>query len=54
MNNKYQMTTVYKYAQLLENDLTSKEKSVKAAVEKYLSKARKANINADLLEELLA
>jgi hypothetical protein len=54
MNSKYQMTTVYKYAQLLENDLSTKEKSIKSAVEKYLSKARKANVNADLLEELLA
>ncbi len=54
MNSKYQMTTVYKYAQLLENDLPVKEKSIKTAVEKYLLKARKANSNADLLEELLA
>jgi hypothetical protein len=54
MNNKYQMTTVYKYAQLLENDLPAKEKSIKKAVEKYLLNARKANTNADLLEELLA
>lgn len=54
MNNAYQMTTVYKYAQLLEDDLSAKEKSIKAAVEKYLSKARKANYNADLLNELLA
>ena len=54
MNSKYQMTTVYKFAQLLENDISAKEKSIKTAVEKYLSNARKANINADLLEELLA
>ena len=48
------MTTVYKYAQLLENDATTKETSVKTAVEKYLTNSRKANIYADLLEELLA
>ena len=54
MNSKYQMTTVYKYAQLLENDATTKETSVKTAVEKYLAKASKANVYADLLEELLA
>ena len=54
MNSNYQTTTVYKYAQLLENDSSSKEASVKKAVEKYLSKAHKANVNAYLLEELLA
>lgn len=54
MNSKYQMTTVYKYAQLLEGDATTKETSIKSAVEKYLTKARKANVNANLLEELLA
>ena len=53
MKENYQMTTVYKYAQLLENDLTQKEKSIKSAVEKYLSKARKANENAKILEILL-
>lgn len=53
MKSKYQMTTVYKYAQLLEQDLSQKEKSIKSAIEKYLSSARKANNNAYLLENLL-
>ncbi len=53
MKSKYQMTTVYKYAELLEQDLTQKEKSIKSAVEKYLLNARKANNNAYLLENLL-
>lgn len=53
MKTKYQMTTVYKYAQLLENDSHKSDKSVKNALDRYLQKVRKANMNADLLEELL-
>lgn len=54
MNNNYKMTTVLQYAQLLENDLSDKDKSVKYAVEQYLYKCRRAYNNAQILEKLLA
>ncbi len=54
MNNNYKMTTVLQYAQLLENDLSDKEQSIKYAVERYLYKSRRANTNAQILEKLLA
>ncbi len=54
MKKDYQMTTVYNYLELLDNDLNEKEKSVSMAAEKYLLKARKNNANAEILEKLLA
>lgn len=49
----YQMTTVNSYIELLDNELTNKEKTIKASIEKYLHRTRKARSNAKLLENLL-
>ena len=49
----YQMTTVYKYLELLDNDLSAREKAVRSASEKYLINQRRNNRNAELLEKLL-
>ena len=50
----YQMTTVNKYVELLDKNLTQKEKTIKSAVERYLYRTKKARANAELLENLLA
>lgn len=50
----YQMTTVSKYVELLDKELNKKEKIIKASIDKYLHRARKARVNADILDELLA
>ena len=49
----YEMTTVCKYVELLENDLTPNEKKVRNAAENYLLKMRRADTNAQILEMLL-
>ncbi|MBP3821170.1 hypothetical protein J6G99_05945 [bacterium] len=49
----YEMTTVYKYVELLENDLKPEEKKIRNAAENYLSKMRRADKNAQILELLL-
>ena len=54
MKKDYQMTTVYSYLKMLDNDLTANEKAVSLAAEKYLLNARKNNANAQILEQLLA
>ena len=48
------MTTVSKYVELLDSELTNKEKTIKASIEKYLYRARKARVNENLLDKLLA
>ena len=53
----YQMTTVCKYVELLDEEMSPKSKQIKYAAEQYLAKMRqrrKANSNANLLELLLA
>ena len=50
----YQMTTVSKYMALLDSELTTREKTIKASVERYLYRAKKARSNANLLDALLA
>ncbi len=50
----YQMITVNKYVELLDNSLTQKEKTIKSAVERYLYRVKKSRANAELLEDLLA
>ncbi len=52
--NNYEMTTVYKYVQLLDNGLSEKEENIKSSVERYLFDLNKAKANALLLEQLLA
>ena len=52
--NAYEMTTVKAYIDLLDNDLSDKEKSVKKSIQKFIHKARKARENANILEILLA
>lgn len=50
----YQLTTVNKYIELLDSDLTESEKAIKKAIDKYLYKAQKARANAKILDYLLA
>ncbi len=50
----YQMTTVNSYVELLDKELSQKDKSIKEAVNSYLHRAEKARNNAQLLEKLLA
>ncbi len=57
MKKDYQMTTVCKYVELLDEEMSPKSKQIKYAAEQYLAKmrqSRKANSNANLLELLLA
>ncbi len=49
----YQLTTVNKYIELLDSDLTESEKTIKKAIDKYLYKAQKARANAKILDYLL-
>ncbi len=56
-NNNYQMVTVNEYVNMLDNEVTyldNDAKEIKASVEKYLLKARRAQTNAKILEALLA
>ena len=53
-NKEYQMTTVYKYLELLDNDLTPEDKKISLNAERYLSLMRKNRTNVQILEKLLA
>lgn len=50
----YQITTVKKYVELLDKNLSKDEKKVQTAVEKYIHQAKKARTNAEYLEKILA
>ena len=52
--NEYQMTTVYKYLELLDKDLKPEEKKISLNAERYLLDLRRSRKNADILEKLLA
>ena len=57
MNKEYQMVTVYDYLKMLDKDVkyvNNDAKTIKENVEKYLINMRRAQINAKLLEVLLA
>ena len=54
--NNYQMITVKEYVNMLDNEVTyldTDAKELKASVEKYLIKIRRAQTNAKILESLL-
>ena len=54
--NNYQMITVKEYVNMLDNEVTyldTDAKELKASVEKYLIKVRRAQTNAKILESLL-
>lgn len=56
-NSNYEMVTVNEYIKMLDDEvkyLDTDAKEIKAAVEKYLLKARRAQTNAKILEALLA
>lgn len=50
----YQMTTVVNYIDILDSESSSKDKNIKSCVEKYLYRIKKSNINANILDQLLA
>ena len=55
--NNYQMVTVNEYVKLLDDEvkyLESDAKEIRANVEKYLLRVRRAQTNAKILEALLA
>ncbi len=55
--NNYQMVTVNEYVKLLDDEvkyLDSDAKEIRANVEKYLLRVRRAQTNAKILEALLA
>ena len=55
--NNYQMVTVNEYVKLLDDEvkyLDADAKEIRASVEKYLLKVRRAQTNAKILEALLA
>ena len=55
--NNYQMVTVNEYVKLLDDEvkyLDTDTKEIRASVEKYLLKVRRAQTNAKILEALLA
>ena len=54
MKKEYQMTTVYKYLELLDKDLNQEEKKISLNAERYLLAMRKNRANADILEKLMA
>lgn len=57
MDNNYEMITVKEYVNMLDNEVTyldQESKQIRASVEKYLLKARRAQTNAKILEVLLA
>ena len=56
-NSNYQMVTVNEYIKMLDDEvkyLDTDAKEIRASVEKYLLKARRAQTNAKILEALLA
>lgn len=55
--NNYQMITVNEYVKLLDDEvkyLDTDAKEIRASVERYLLKVRRAQTNAKILEMLLA
>ena len=57
MKKDYEMTTVCKYVELLDQGLTAEAIKIRDAAEKYLLEMqgfRKADFDANLLEQLLA
>ncbi len=55
--NSYQMITVKEYVNMLDDEVTyldADAKELKASVEKYLLKIRRAQTNAKILETLLS
>ncbi len=55
--NNYQMVTVNEYVKLLDDEvkyLDSDAKEIRANVEKYLLRVRRAQTNSKILEALLA
>ena len=56
-NSNYEMVTVNDYIKMLDNEikyLDNDAKEIRARVERYLLKARRAQTNAKILEALLA
>ncbi len=56
-NSNYEMVTVNEYVKMLDNEvkyIDTDAKEIRATVEKYLLKARRAQTNAKILEALLA
>jgi hypothetical protein len=54
MNKDYQMTTVLKYVEILDEDLSFKEKKIRDSVLRYITRMKKSDANAVFLEKLLA
>ncbi len=55
--NNYQMVTVNEYLKMLDDEvkyLDTDGKAIRASVEKYLLRIRRAQTNAKILEALLA
>ncbi len=56
-NSKYGMITVIDYVKMLDNEIKfvdTEAQELKANVEKYLLRSRRAQTNAKILESLLA
>ena len=56
-NSNYEMVTVNDYVKMLDNEikyLDNDAKEIRARVERYLLKVRRAQTNAKILEALLA
>ena len=53
MNKDYQMTTVLKYVEILDEDLSFKEKKIRDSVLRYITRMKKSDANAVFLEKLL-
>ena len=54
MEKEYQMTTVLKYVEILDEDLSFKEKKIRDSVLSYIKRMKKSDANAVFLEKLLA
>lgn len=54
MNRGYQMTTVQKYVEILDQDLSFKEKRIRESVLRYITRQKQSESNAQFLEKLLA
>jgi len=56
-NSNYQMITVDEYIKMLDNEvqyLDNDARQIRASIERYLLKMRRAQTNAKILEALLA
>ncbi len=56
-NSNYQMITVDEYIKMLDNEvqyLDNDARQIRASIERYLLKKRRAQTNAKILEALLA